>query len=198
LLLSGEGFHVLRFDYSGTGDSSGGPEVMSMAQWHDDLGVAIEELSDAASVSSVWLVGLRLGASIALQSSDRSEVAGIVLWDPVIEGKSLLAEATPVRGRADLMELGGTPLSAAVRQDIGAVNLLRLPVRRGLKILLAVSADTPEYRELRDRLSRDGADVTYTCVPSDGRWNEFDNWGSALIPQALIRSIVGYLGQTVR
>jgi uncharacterized protein len=198
LLLSGEGFHVLRFDYSGTGDSSGGPEVMSAEQWNEDVGIAVEELADVAAVGSVWLVGLRLGAAFALQAAGRREVAGVVLWDPVINGTTQLAEATPLSGRPGVMELGGTPLLPAMRDDLGEIDLLSVPFPRGLKTLIAVSADNASYRELRDRLSRDGADVTYSCVPSDGRWNEFDNWGSALIPQALIRSIVGFLKQSVR
>ena len=198
LLLSGEGFHVLRFDYSGTGDSFGGPEEMSLDRWTEDLGIAIEELQDTAAVESVWLVGLRLGASLALRSSDRPEVLGMVLWDPVIDGNAQMAEATPMRGQGDVSELGGMPIYPRLRDDLRGVDLLTTPVRRARPILLAVSADTPGNQELRDRLSRDGALVTYTCVPSDGRWNEFDNWGSALIPQALIKSIVGFLKQSVR
>jgi pimeloyl-ACP methyl ester carboxylesterase len=198
LLLSGEGFHVLRFDYSGTGDSFGGPDDISTRQWNEDLGIAIEELMDVASVESVWLVGLRFGGAVAMRAIERPEVAGVVLWDPLIDGRTLLEEAAPLKGRADMMELGGTPLSPALRKDIAGVNLLNTPLPRGLKVLLAVSSDAAAYTELRDRLSRDGAEVTYTCVPSDGRWNQFDNWGSALIPQALIRSIVDFLKQNSR
>ena len=57
------------------------------------------------------------------------------------------------------------------------------PVRRGLPHLIAVSSDLPGYQALRDRLAREGADASYTCVPSDGRWSLYDNWGSALIPR---------------
>ena len=196
-LLSGEGFHVLRFDYAGTGDSYGGPEVMSIARWKEDLGIAIEELMDMAAVDSVWLVGLRLGGSLAAELSNRPEVAGIVLWDPVLEGASQLAGAKPMKGAADV-EVAGLPISPGFRAELTSLDLAEVPIKRGIPALLAVSSDTPAYQGFRDRISGGGADLSYRHVPSDGRWNEFDNWGSALIPQALIRAIVDYLKQKIR
>ena len=195
LLLSGEGFHVLRFDYTGTGDSVGEPSDMSVAGWNEDLAVAIEELMDTAAVESVWIVGLRLGAAVALEGAQRAEVRGVVLWDPIISGEEQLANGmtSAIPGGSPVFTVGGIPISSSLRDEMKATDLMRTPVRPQLKTLLAVSSDTDGFRALRDRLSRDGASVTYTCVPSDGRWSLFDNWGSALIPQELIRAIVDYL-----
>ena len=195
LLLSGEGFHTLRFDYSGTGDSSGEPADMSLAGLDENLATAIEELIDAAGVESVWLVGLRLGAAIALRAATRTQVAGVVLWDPVVVGSAQLDGAHAARNGtgARVVELGGVPISSGLQNDLHALDLSRTPIPRHLSCLVAVSDDAPRYRGLCDRLTRDGAEVTYQCVPGDGRWSEFDNWGSALIPQALIKVIVDYL-----
>jgi pimeloyl-ACP methyl ester carboxylesterase len=200
LLLSGEGFHTLRFDYSGTGDSYGEPQEMSVANWETDLATAIEELMDSAAVDSVWLVGLRLGAALALRASSRPEVRGVILWDPIVSGHAQLADAHGVNGDngKGVLELGGIPIVPRVREDLKKVDLLHTPIPGGLQTMLAVCEDTAPYQSLRDRLTRDGAQVTYTCIPSDGRWSEFDNWGSALIPQALIRAIVDYLKRTVK
>jgi pimeloyl-ACP methyl ester carboxylesterase len=195
LLLSGEGFHVLRFDYSGTGDSAGDPPDMSLRRWDEDVSLAIEELIDTAAVETIWVVGLRLGGALALRAAAQDKVDGIVLWDPVIIGKDLLREAHPLTAEAAgaSIELGGVPIPVGLQNEIDALDLITTPVPRGRAALLAVSEDSDHYRKLEERLSRDGMSIEYKCVPSDGRWSEFDNWGSALIPQALIRTIVDYL-----
>jgi pimeloyl-ACP methyl ester carboxylesterase len=195
LLLSTQGFHALRFDYSGTGDSAGGPSDMALARWDEDLAAAIEELMDSAAVESVWVVGLRLGGALALRAAGRPGVRGVVLWDPIIEGSEQLEEGTTAPGAdgSPMFAVGGIPIAPALRADLATLDLMRVPVPRGMSALLAVSSDLPRYRALSDRLSRDGASVTYRCIPSDGRWSLFDNWGSALIPQELIRAIVDYL-----
>lgn len=200
LLLSGEGFHTIRFDYSGTGDSAGGPDEMSLENWNRDLGYAIDELVDTAALDSVWLVGLRLGAAVALRGTTRSDVAGVVLWDPIMTGAAQLEDAATERDGSGkpVLAIGGVPISADFRDDLLSIDMLQMPVRPGLPHLLAVSADLPQYQSLRDRLAREGADASYTCVPSDGRWSLYDNWGSALIPQALVRAIVDHLKRTAK
>jgi uncharacterized protein len=195
MLLSGEGFETFRFDYSGTGDSSGGPQEMSLEAWDRDLGTAMDELTDMAAVDSVWLVGLRLGAALALTAARRPLVEGVVLWDPIVAGQTQLDDA--VHEEAGLA-IGGVPILPRFKADLESIDLMRTPIRPGLQTLIAVSADLPPYLALRDRLARDGAEVSYACVPSDGRWSLYDNWGSALIPQALIRAIVTHLKQSVR
>jgi pimeloyl-ACP methyl ester carboxylesterase len=200
LLLSGAGFHVLRFDYSGTGDSAGEPHDVSLARWDADVGTAVEELMDIAAVESVWVVGLRLGGALALRAASRPAVRGVVLWDPVTVGTMQLREAraTYEGNGAGVLELGGVPIVPSLFRELASVDLMTTSIPQRLKCLVAVSDDTETYRALHDRLRRDGAEVAYRCVPSDGRWSEFDNWGSALIPQALIRAIVDYLQGTVQ
>ena len=56
--LSGIGFHVLRFDYYGTGDSAGDADEGDLRQWHDDLSAAVDELKDTAAIQMVSLIGL--------------------------------------------------------------------------------------------------------------------------------------------
>lgn len=200
LLLSGEGFHVLRFDYSGTGDSAGEPSDMSLDRWSADLDIAIDELMDTAAVDSVWVVGLRLGGTVALGAAGRPGVEGIVLWDPIVAGVEQLSEAVTERDAlgAATLEVGGIPIAPAMQRELNELHLLRGTTAPRVRTLLAVSADEPRYRELEQWLSRSGSDVKVVCIPSDGRWSYFDNWGSALIPQGLIRAIVDYLKGVVR
>ena len=46
-LLAREGHHVLRFDYTGTGDSTGDVETGSVTQWCADIRLAAAELEDS-------------------------------------------------------------------------------------------------------------------------------------------------------
>ena len=63
--LERAGMHTLRFDYLGTGDSAGDVEQASPAQWVADVKAAVEEIQGRLPASSVTLVGLRLGATLA-------------------------------------------------------------------------------------------------------------------------------------
>jgi uncharacterized protein len=91
--LSAAGFHTLRFDYFGTGDSSGEMEQANLVGSYTDVESAIEALKDIAGTSKVALIGLRVGANIALNVASRlgSEVEALVLWDPIVSGEQYVA-----------------------------------------------------------------------------------------------------------
>lgn len=92
-LLSRSGFHVLRFDYSGLGDSYGCHDDVTFSDWVNDTLEAIDELQAISGVKSVDLVGLRLGALVAAKaSSELSSVKRLVLWEPCINGADFEAE----------------------------------------------------------------------------------------------------------
>jgi len=87
--LCAAGFHTLRFDYFGTGDSSGEMDQANLVGSYTDVESAIEALKDIAGTSRVTLIGLRVGANIALNVASRpeSEVEALVLWDPIVSGE---------------------------------------------------------------------------------------------------------------
>lgn len=91
--LAAAGFHTLRFDYFGTGDSSGEMDQASLNGAGSDVEAAIEALQDIAGTSRIVLIGLRLGANIALNVALRhkSAVEALVLWDPIISGDHYVA-----------------------------------------------------------------------------------------------------------
>lgn len=91
--LAEQGLCVLRFDYEGTGDSAGpaaGPE--RVPAWLASVAAAVD-LVRAAGPSSVVLVGMRLGATLAGVAAGRlQDLDGLVLWDPVPSGRAYLSE----------------------------------------------------------------------------------------------------------
>jgi pimeloyl-ACP methyl ester carboxylesterase len=84
--LSTCGFHTLRFDYFGTGDSGGEDSEASPAAAEVDIESAIEGLQDIVGVAQVALIGLRLGATLAARAAMRRKenVEALVLWDPIV------------------------------------------------------------------------------------------------------------------
>jgi uncharacterized protein len=97
--LAASGFHVLRFDYFGTGDSSGEFTAVTIGECLEDIDMAVNELKAACGVSEIILVGVRIGASLSLLYSQNREVEGLVLWNPVIDGNYYLASIKKEYGK---------------------------------------------------------------------------------------------------
>lgn len=90
--LARKGVHVLRFDYSGLGDSAGSIEqIASVDQWTTDIGLAINELKKQSGAETVMLLGQRFGSWLASQvAQSRPDVNGLVCLEPVTDGLNYL------------------------------------------------------------------------------------------------------------
>lgn len=87
LACTEKGFHVLRFDYIGTGDSYGDlSEVNSTDEWVDNIDQAIDEGCALSGAEDVILVAVRFGATLAANCKHPSVVRR-VLWDPLASGR---------------------------------------------------------------------------------------------------------------
>jgi uncharacterized protein len=86
--LSVAGFHTLRFDYFGTGDSGGETFQASPLGAETDIEVAIDGMKDMVGANRVALIGLRQGATLAARVAARhaADLDSLVLWDPVYDG----------------------------------------------------------------------------------------------------------------
>jgi alpha-beta hydrolase superfamily lysophospholipase len=91
--LAERGLWVLRFDYRGTGDSSGAdaaPDQFESAV--ADVGAAVEFLKERAGVHHVTLCGFRVGAAFALEAALRHPVDDIALLAPISSGRTYVRE----------------------------------------------------------------------------------------------------------
>jgi hypothetical protein len=93
--------------------------------------------------------------------------------------------------------VGGFPLTADMRAEIGAIDLAAVEPPR-VPITLIVSEERSADRAVCSAWERRGADVEYRCVPSENRWVEGDAFGSALIPQDIIQAVVETLATEIR
>lgn len=209
-LLAKKGFHVIRFDYRGTGDSSGNIESVQVQDWIEDVGGAIDEMRTVKRISSITVVGLRLGALIAAAACDRRvDVERLILWDPIVDGAAyeheLLAEIAnekpspwggPMSGNAEMASgdiyYNGFVLTAPMRESLRSLALSTMSVAAPQRVLLAVSHETPVFTGLKIQWqARAGFDYSFTPAPHD--WNYVDNFGAILLPQPVIQSIVEWL-----
>ena len=170
--LSSAGYHVLRFDYHGTGDSSGELEEAGPSVWTDDIVTAANELKDISRARRFSVVGMRLGASLALKAVRRiPRTKTLVLWDPVVSGQEYIGELE-VRGRRlSVMLLHGSrqraahglcgyPFPAAQRTEIGAIDLIGDSEARADRVVVVASDDLPKFHTLCQSIESQGVKCT--------------------------------------
>jgi pimeloyl-ACP methyl ester carboxylesterase len=201
--LASQGFHVLRFDYYGCGDSGGDGEQATVGQCLSDLAAAVEELKDMSGTAKVSLIGLRFGATLAaLTASRRQDIDRIVLWDPVPDGRSYLEDVRDLHDRwlhdrmgtgatadPERAELLGFPVTKASREQFQTVTLTPFPALRARGVWLLVSEELTRYQILRSGIEEAGMSVAYGVVPGDGDWERLDFVHQTLLPHAMVRAI---------
>ena len=197
--LAERGTHVLRFDYSGTGDSWGDSADGTPDAWVVDVRAAIQELRAMSAVQSVDLVGLRFGAYIASQvAQQRADVRRLVLWDPITDGEAWLGELTrgnrppitPVPSRSELLEIANRVALRTTVDYFRQISIDGYGMEPGSETLIVRTAgsgspdplspvDRAEYRAIED------------VVP----WVEDASIWSGLIPARTISTIVEWLNR---
>ena len=165
--LTGRGFVVLRFDYLGTGDSSGGLDVPDLdAEWTDSVASAVALLR-SCEVESVSAVGMRLGATIVGAAADAHDLrlSSLVLWDPCESGRGYLRELGALEAlRRDRLEMDSdgsvetaeflfsAEAATAIRR-LRLSTLARSPLAE--RILVLARHDRPVQDKLRTRLEQE-------------------------------------------
>ncbi len=173
--LAVAGLPTLRFDYAGTGDSAGDDEQPGRVRaWLDSIHAAVKWLRAEAGVEQVVLVGLRLGAALAgLAASELGEIEALALLAPPSTGRAYarelkalamlappLAGAPPPRaGWKDDLESAGFVLTAATLNELGGVDLLKLPRAPAKRVLILNRPDAPSDARLAKKLKDLGAEV---------------------------------------
>lgn len=88
--LSQDGHHVMRFDYLGTGDSSGESSSVGLDDWSRSIGLAIKELQDISGINKISIVGIRYASHI-ISISQLINIDKLILIDPVESGETFIS-----------------------------------------------------------------------------------------------------------
>ncbi len=175
-MLAAAGYPVLRFDFSGIGDSaSRGDSLEPDAAAVADIASALDWLSDTRGIKTAVLVGLCSGADIALKYGHTDDrIVALVLLDPTIPPTwkfylhYLSQRATNMRswqtflgGRGRIwgdliirmIAATGGPLMEARRRLVDPQSrrdleaLFKHSLERKLRLLIVFTGGMAEYRE---------------------------------------------------
>ena len=205
-MLAEAGFSVLRFDYTGTGDSSGDYPEWSLERWTKDIECAVAELRRRTSVTNIGVVGLRVGGSLALNSAAKlGDVDSLVLWDAVIDGAAYVGDMQAAHasmlGYAHVIpkpeagcppEILGFAFPESVAKEVSELNLLeeqRQPARR---VLVIESNEATPQKELSDSLGTTGADVSYQQYSNPHLWVWTEDFAKMHVPRRILQACVDW------
>jgi uncharacterized protein len=207
--LAEKGFPVLRFDYFGCGDSSGDAEEGRISQWLEDVSQAVLEIKRRTSLWRFCLVGLRLGASLALMTATRrNDIQNLVLWDPVVKGRDYLdglisLENEMLRFRpkhngkkvpAWPKDIVGFPIGSDLYEDIGNIDLLAIPRKPADNILIVETERAPIQNDLKVALEQAGTPSSFKHVDARPVWLPAVN-GSLLVPDPVLQAVTSWIGR---
>jgi pimeloyl-ACP methyl ester carboxylesterase len=201
-VLASRGYPVMRFDYSGTGDSASDLDNATLAAWRADIATAADELSELAGVDEVSVVGMRLGAALAAGvSGEGRRFRDLVMWDPVVRGRRAVEELRAIDDQRYAMshverekapdELCGFAFPAQLRRDFDRLDLLQLPrLAAGVVSIMSSEADDPDARALHRRIVANGNEGTLTVVPDPEAVLKRASLGESLLSRTMIDAVV--------
>lgn len=202
--LSAREIPVLRFDWRGTADSEGDGEAPHrVATWLGNIGEAARKLVDMTGVEEIALVGLRLGALLALEAARDIAPVRLALLAPPASGRGLKRELEIMSrifqgkpGAAD--DAGFDGLSAAgfrisrdTLNDLALVGSRRFSGAQDCATL--VLSQNPEGSPLADKLRETGADIS--VEPFEGYAAMMCDPTAALPPMKAIRRIADFVAE---
>jgi pimeloyl-ACP methyl ester carboxylesterase len=177
--LAGVGFHVLRFDYPGMGDSLGTEtDPDRLGAWTASIHDAAEYLCALTGADQIILIGLRLGGALALDvSGGMPRVIAVACIVPVLAGKTYIRELRlmtnawrdanllPVAASSDgCLEVVGDRLTEATLRELSGFNLRTIGSAASHVMLMDDDA-YPSTADLAARLTSLGCAVTRSHFP---------------------------------
>lgn len=172
--LAQSGYAALRFDYRGTGDSSGDfGSTLANPGWLDDVTSAVEFFRECG-VRSVSAVGMRIGATLVARAATGNQLglSAMVLWDPCESGRGFLRELRAletlrheeIQERHDgSMETAEFLLSADMVESIRSLKLSEsAPTKCAERTLVVVREKRPLSSSLRDQFDTAGVEFKTT------------------------------------
>ena len=194
--LAQQGWPVLRFDYWGCGESPGDSAQATVLTGIEDVRSAAVFLRARTGCRSVCLLGLRLGATMAVQAAQRMpECSALALVEPVSNGASYVRNELRRRQvRRMITTGGGRPEAqheapevvdldgyAVSRRTLGQIQ--ELAIARGRvafdgRVLVVQASFTerlrPDTAAVRDAFAEAGAQVTVQAVVLPPFWSRVD------------------------
>lgn len=171
--LAAAGTPVLRFDFSGCGDSEGLLEDASADDWLGEIGRAADVLKEKTGLARTGFWGLRSGANLAaLHASSRNDVAMAMLWQPLPDLKSFINQflrqklASGIAAGAEGGTVGTVKALVKRIEDGETVEVMGYPIRNRLYASLVSKSAGPAATEYAFPVSV----TAFTEEPAPPEW----------------------------
>ncbi|HYX34952.1 MAG TPA: alpha/beta hydrolase [Oligoflexus sp.] len=201
--LQEDGYNVIRFDYSSTGDSEGTGDTASIDQWLQDILQVCTFAQEQTGGTVLSLVGLRLGAALAIRASHHTPLHRLVLWDPVLDGIHYLREMEASHARMFHLnaieppfpswrygqtQCWGFPWSEGWRSQIAAVSPALL-VPKAKRTHIVLSATDPIARDVSQGWQKLGIQSDLQHIGEPMYWGDERYLKIRAFPSAHVRRI---------
>lgn len=203
-MLSKLGFHILRFDYSGTGDSHGEMDDANFNDWAKDTAIAADELKSMANIDTLFVVGSRLGATVASELASIVPVSKLVLWEPFAESNMWTSEL--------LRLIDTNPSQSNFRDGLGGLHINGFHFTEKfcdslsnkalenyswldakIQVLIVSANESTDHKKLTISLQNRGVNSTFKQVQCLDDWNQLDKLGGLFLPQDTLHTISDWL-----
>lgn len=195
--LAADGHLTLRIDYDGTGDSAGEQsDGGRLEAWRASAAAAGAELRELGCERLV-IVGVRLGATIALLDGAELAADAVVAWAPVVAGRRYVKElrllGAEVPPGVSTLPPGALVASGCVYlpqtlADLGALSVGDVKAAPASHVLLLAAEETA----LVERLAELGCAVQQRGL--DGSESALERPSEyATVPQEVVSGIAGWI-----
>ena len=200
--LARAGHLVMRLDYRGTADAVGQQwDAAMLASWRQDIGHAVEELRRMGA-KHLSLIGLRVGATLALLMAQQVQADAVVAWMAVASGRRYVKELqllsmgiAPELGHpagAGARCMAGSVFSAECLADLAALTCEA--VQTDARVLVLDRPDKASNLKLVEQLRAQGTQADHLVM--DGAQAMLDlPTEYATVPRDQVLAIVDWVGQ---
>lgn len=203
------GYHVLRFDYFATGDSSGYSHDITISQCIKNIELACDEIKIMSATRKVSVIGYRYGALLAAYASQSYKFNHLVMWDPVVDGEVYLNDLQGMHSQmlkdpdrfdpryisdtGSFTELIGHNFSAPFRNEIKTFSLDKLEKIKTKKIDVFVCTDKDSDNALLKNNNFLVNARLHKCE-CQSEWTNINKIESKVLPDMLIEKIIEVTG----
>lgn len=122
-----QGYAVLSVDPFGTGDSEGDFADAQWQVWYADLQNSIDWLQQRGS-KKITLWGVRSGVALVAELLQRSgqTFAGVILWQPIVDGKQFVTQFLRLRVAADVVGSAAGLTTKELRAQLDAGEVIEV------------------------------------------------------------------------
>jgi pimeloyl-ACP methyl ester carboxylesterase len=201
--LAAIGIPVLRFDWHGTGDSAGSDTDGSrLVMWRANVCEVVAWMRTHLHCNKVSIVGLRMGAMLAMEALGPNDCDNLVAWAPVVSGKTYVREmraiesmaeshSRPSDARAGDIEAAGFLLTEETAEQLARANLLERRPYCDRALLVG-----PCDKRLRAHFAQFEIDIDQVSPPGYAEMMAEPHLSQ--VPQQAIREITEWLGARIR